>query len=60
MHQRRSLRPVYSRVVAAGIASLPVLGLVAIRAAGYCYPGCVIWDSSDPQWHFFLCYLCGA
>lgn len=61
MHQRRSLRPLLTHFLGPTLAaSLPMLGLVAIRAAGYCYPGCAIWDESDPQWHLFLCFLCGA
>lgn len=48
------------RLIAFGVAAVPMLALVAARATlGYCYPGCSIWSDSNPEWYLFLCYLCG-
>lgn len=47
------------RVRYALVAAVPMLAIVAARVYfGYCYPGCVVWDDSDPEWYMFFCYLC--
>ncbi len=48
------------RVRYAVVAAVPLLAAVVVRAAfGACYPGCALWNDSNPEWYLFFCYLCG-
>ena len=42
------------------LAALPTLAFVAARAYVACYPGCAMWTESNPEWYWFMCYLCAA
>jgi hypothetical protein len=46
------------RGIAAAIAAVPMVMLAAVHVLGMCYPGCAIWNESNPEWHWFLCWLC--
>ena len=52
-------RPVGFDQVAIGVASILAWGFVAITTlANTCFPLCVIYNDSNPEWYLFLCYLC--
>lgn len=60
MHQHRSIRPTIRRfVLPIGMASILAWGFVLVTTvANTCYPLCVIWNDSNPEWYLFLCFLC--
>ena len=51
-------RRFYGTALAVSLAAIPYV-FTAFMMNGYCYPGCVIWTDSNPEWYLFLCYLCG-
>jgi hypothetical protein len=39
-------------------AVLAAVFVVTTTAASACYPLCVLYTDSNPEWYLFFCYLC--
>jgi hypothetical protein len=48
------MKRAYAVMIALGFA----IGIVAVQVTAYCFPLCVLYDYTDPEWLLFGCFMC--